>query len=182
MRNRALHDALRNFALEAAALLTDDLRAGAEVEFDVVNEGGPRGPALYHYQPRIHAFIGERWERLRELPGCEAACHELGAGASTWLRMNGLRGEQAEPALRAFFAKHMSYAVLRADQARVYRETYTDAEVQELARFYGSDIGRRFLAKMPLMMARSQELASQRMQSQLPELMSILQAQMGGRP
>jgi hypothetical protein len=58
MRNRALHDALRNFALEAAALLSDDLRAGAEVEFDVVNEGGPRGPALYHSQPRIHAFIG----------------------------------------------------------------------------------------------------------------------------
>jgi hypothetical protein len=105
MRNRALHDALRNFALEAAALLTDDLRAGAEVEFDVVNEGGPRGPALYHYQPRIHAFIGERWERLRDLPGCEAACGELGAGASTWLRMNGLRGEQAEPALRAMLER-----------------------------------------------------------------------------
>lgn len=88
----------------------------------------------------------------------------------------------AESALRTFFGKHMSYAVLRADQARVYRETYTDAEVQELARFYGSDIGRRFLAKMPLVMARSQELASRRMQAQLPELMSILQAQMGGRP
>ena len=105
MRNRALHAALRNFALEAAALLSDDLRAGSEVEFDVVNEGGPRGPALYHYQPRIHAFIGSRWERLRELPACEAACRELGAGAATWLRVNGLRGEQAEPALRAMLER-----------------------------------------------------------------------------
>jgi hypothetical protein len=105
MRNRALHAALRNFALEAAALLSDDLRAGAEVEFDVVNEGGPRGPALYHYQPRIHAFIGARWERLRELPASEAACRELGAGAATWLRVNGLRGEQAEPALRAMLER-----------------------------------------------------------------------------
>ena len=105
MRNRALHDALRNFALEAAALLSDDLREGAEVEFDVVNEGGPRGPALYHYQPRIHAFIGARWERLRELPAGEPACRELGAGAATWLRVNGLRGEQAEPALRAMLER-----------------------------------------------------------------------------
>jgi hypothetical protein len=88
----------------------------------------------------------------------------------------------AEPALRAFLAKHMSYAALRADQMRVYRETYTEAEVQDLTRFYSSDLGRRFLAKMPFVMARSQELASQRMQAQLPELMSILQAQMGGRP
>jgi hypothetical protein len=88
----------------------------------------------------------------------------------------------AEPALRAFLAKHMSYAALRADQMRVYRETYTEAEVQDLTRFYSSDVGRRFLAKMPFVMARSQELASQRMQAQLPELMAILQAQMGGRP
>ena len=60
MRNRALHDALRNFALEAAALLTDDLKDGAEVEFDVVDEGGGRGPALYRYGPRTGAFIEER--------------------------------------------------------------------------------------------------------------------------
>ncbi len=88
----------------------------------------------------------------------------------------------AEPALREFFTKHMSYAALRADQARVFRETYTEAEVQDLARFYASDIGRRFLAKMPVVMARSQELAAQRMQTQLPELMALLQQQMGGRP
>ncbi len=88
----------------------------------------------------------------------------------------------AEPALRTFFAKHMDYATLRADQGRVFRETYTEGEVQELTRFYASDIGRRFLAKMPVVMARSQELAAQRMQANLPELMGILQAQMGGRP
>jgi hypothetical protein len=105
MRNRALHDALRNFALEAAALLTDDLKAGAEVEFDVVDEGAGRGPALYRYEPRTGAFIEERWPRLRELPACEPACRELGAGASAWLRVNGLRGEQAEPALQAMLER-----------------------------------------------------------------------------
>jgi len=120
MRNRALHDALRNFALEAAALLTDDLKAGAEVEFDVVEEGigahrAPpgafarqgrgRGPALYRYEPRTGAFIEERWPQLRELPAFEPACRELGAGASAWLRVNGLRGEQAEPALQAMLER-----------------------------------------------------------------------------
>jgi hypothetical protein len=105
MRNRALHDALRDFALEAAALLTDELKAGAEVEFDVVDEARGRGPALYRYEPRTGAFIEERWAQLRELPACERACRELGAGASAWLRMNGLRGEQAEPALRAMLER-----------------------------------------------------------------------------
>jgi hypothetical protein len=120
MRNRALHDALRDFALEAAALLTEELKAGAEVEFDVVEEGvgahrAPpgasarqgrgRGPALYRYEPRTGAFIEERWDQLRQLPASERACHELGAGASAWLRVNGLRGEQAEPALRAMLER-----------------------------------------------------------------------------
>ena len=120
MRNRALHDALRDFALEAAALLTEELKAGAEVEFDVVEEGvgahrappgasagrgGGRGPALYRYEPRTGAFIEERWEQLRRLPAADRACRELGAGASAWLRVNGLRGEQAEPALQAMLER-----------------------------------------------------------------------------
>jgi hypothetical protein len=135
MRNRALHDALRDFALEAAALLTEDLKDGAEVEFDVVDEGGGRGPALYRYEPRTGAFIDERWPRLRELPASERACAELGAGASAWLRVNGLRGEQAEPALRAMLqrlyedATSFGFPEERFD--RVYREVeltlYRDA-------------------------------------------------------
>jgi hypothetical protein len=135
MRNRALHDALRNFALEAAALLTDDLKDGAEVEFDVVDEGGGRGPALYRYEPRTGAFIEERWPRLRELPSCEPACRELGAGASAWLRVNGLRGEQAEPALRAMLERlyedATSFGFPEERFERVYREVeatlYRDA-------------------------------------------------------
>jgi hypothetical protein len=129
MRNPALHDSLRNFALEAAALLSDDLNAGAEVQFDVVDEGDRRGPVLYRYQPRTGAFISERWPRLRELPSCVPACFELGAGAASWLRVNGLRGEQAEPALRAMLerlyedATSFGFPEERFD--RVYREVET---------------------------------------------------------
>jgi hypothetical protein len=126
MRNRALHDALRDFALEAAALLTDDLRAGAEIEFDVIDEAGRRGPVLYRYRPRIEGFLGERWPRLRELPACARAAGELGAGATTWLRVNGLRGEQAEPALRAMLERlyedATSFGFPEERFERVYRE------------------------------------------------------------
>ena len=79
MRNRALHDALRDFALEAAALLTDDLKDGAEVEFDVVDEGGGRGPALYRYEPRTERVhrralaAAARAARLRARPARSSA-------------------------------------------------------------------------------------------------------------
>jgi hypothetical protein len=105
MRNRALHAALRDFALEAASLLTDELRDGAEIEFDVIDEGDQRGPALYRYRPRTAEFVATRWEVLRVRPACQRAAAELGVGAALWLRVNGLAGEQAEPALRAMLER-----------------------------------------------------------------------------
>jgi hypothetical protein len=126
MRNRALHDALREFALEAAALLTEDERRGAELEFDVVDEGGKGGPALYRYRPLTDKFLCERWERLRELSSCMTAAEVLGAGAAVYLRVNGLRGEQAEPALQAMLERlyedATSFGFPEERFERVYRE------------------------------------------------------------
>lgn len=104
MRNRALHDALRDFAMEAAALLTEDIVAGAEVPFEIVEEPG-RGTALYHYRPLTAEFLDERWGRLRELPTCPVAAHALGTGAASYLRLRGLSGREAEPALRAMLGR-----------------------------------------------------------------------------
>jgi hypothetical protein len=105
MRNRALHDALRDFALEAADLLTADLEGGAELEFDLEDEGSRRGPALYRYSPLTERFIEERWHRLRELPTCASACSELGAGAARYLMTQGVAGDDCEPALRAMLER-----------------------------------------------------------------------------
>jgi hypothetical protein len=140
MRNRALYGALRDFALEAAALLTDDVRDGAEVEFDVLDQAGRRGPALYQYKPRIEAFLAERWGRLRALDSCARAAEELGSGATLWLRVNGgapaqMSGEQAEPALRAMLERlyedATSFGFPEERFERVYREVeatlYRDA-------------------------------------------------------
>jgi hypothetical protein len=131
MRNRVLHDALRNFALESASLLTDDLRDGAEVEFDVMEDSvaGRGGPVLYRYKPRIEAFIGERWGRLRELASCAAAAGELGAGATRWLRVNGLRGEQAEPALRAMLERLYEDATSFGFPEERFERIYQEVEV-----------------------------------------------------
>ena len=100
MRNRALHDALRDFAAEAAAVLAGELESGAELAFDVSEESG-RGPVLYRYQPLTGRFIDDRWASLRELGSCRPACRELATGAAAYLRLQGLSGKEAEPALRA---------------------------------------------------------------------------------
>ncbi|MBA3301114.1 MAG: hypothetical protein H0T15_04535, partial [Thermoleophilaceae bacterium] len=104
MRNRALHDALRDFALEAAAALTEEVRGGAELPFDVLEQPGS-GAVLYRYRPLTSEFIAERWETLRSLPSAHRAAKTLGSGAAAYLRVQGADGVDAEPALRAMLER-----------------------------------------------------------------------------
>ncbi len=105
MRDQGLHDALRAFALEAATMLNDELEAGAELGFDLEDESSRGGLALYRYRPLTEEFIGQRWLRLRGLSTYHPAAVALGAGASRLMRAHGLRGEDAEPALRAMLER-----------------------------------------------------------------------------
>ena len=105
MRNRELHDALRDFALESAGLLSAAIQSGAELPYDVVEEPGT-GSVLYRYQPLTAEFIGARWDSLSALATFEPAARALGAGAETYLRVRGLPGgADAEPALRAMLER-----------------------------------------------------------------------------
>lgn len=141
MRNRGLHDALRAFALEAAATLSEELATGAEIDFDLEDDGSRRArgrsgarssigrapdPVLYHYRPLTGRFIDDRWTQLRFLPSAAAACDALDDGAAAYLRLSGLRGAEAEPALKAMLERlyedMSSFAFPEERFERVYAE------------------------------------------------------------
>ena len=155
MRNRALHDALRAFALDAAALLTDDLKAGAEIVFDLEDESGRRGPALYHYRPLTGRFITERWSRLRELETCRPAADALGAGASAWLAVNGLRGAQAEPALQAMLERLYEDATDFGFPEERFERVYREVE----GTLYRDTVGCTIVAGLPGLVLESESVA-----------------------
>ena len=127
MRNRALHDALREFALEAAAHLTHELEQGAEIPFDVVEEPGG-ATVLYNYHPLTTEFIEQRWPELRELPAFGPATEALGSGAQNYLRSQAASAAAAdsEPALAAMleriYADATSFGFPEERFERVYAE------------------------------------------------------------
>ena len=139
MRNRALHGALRDFAVEAAAHLSAEVAAGAELGFDVAEEPGS-GSVLYRYRPLTEEFIAERWPALRALPSAQAATHLLGDGAAAYLRVRGHDGADAEPALRAMVerlyedASGLSFPEDRFERvyAEVERTLYRDVQAAEV--------------------------------------------------
>jgi hypothetical protein len=100
MRNHELHEALRDFAIGAAALLEEEVRSGSEIEFEVEEQPAGSKSVLYRYRPLTRKFIDARWEALRGLPSCEEAARALGSGAALYLRLLGVPGVDAEPALR----------------------------------------------------------------------------------
>jgi hypothetical protein len=101
MRNPELHAALREFALETAALLSTELDAGEELPYDVVEEPGT-GSVLYRYLPLTAEFIATRWDVIGAMPSAKRAAEALGNGAEAYLRLRGLpAADDAEPALRA---------------------------------------------------------------------------------
>ncbi len=104
MRNRDLHDALREFAVQAAGLLRESLHSGADLEFDL-ESGRGKGPTLYHYRPLTAKFIDDRWARIANLPAFGPAAEALGAGAAAYMRLAGLEGGRAEPALQAMLER-----------------------------------------------------------------------------
>jgi hypothetical protein len=128
MRNRDLHDTLRDFALEAAALLEDELRTGAEIEFEVDEQPAGSKTILYRYTPLTSKFIDARWDALRGVPTCAAASRALGTGAALYLRLQGVPGVDAEPALRELLFRLYEDATSFEFPEERFEKVYADVE------------------------------------------------------
>lgn len=96
MRSPTLHAALRAFVEDASGRLADDTAHGAEVPFELVEEGGRRTP-LYCYRPRVDEFLRTRATRLARLPSYAPAVRALGQHVDVLPRYLAARGEPALP-------------------------------------------------------------------------------------
>jgi hypothetical protein len=76
MHNRALHDSLAAFVEEAAWQLAEEVSGGAEVPFELIEQGRATAP-LYCYRPLTGRFIAERVGVLARLPSYPAAAQQL---------------------------------------------------------------------------------------------------------
>jgi hypothetical protein len=117
MHNRALHDTLAAFVEEAAWQLAEEVSGGAEIPFELVEQGRRSAP-LYCYRPQTQRFLAERAGSLARLPSYVPALQGMMGlpDLPGYLRARGRRSPGADPrgqadaALQAFLTAMWSEA------------------------------------------------------------------------
>src|SRR4051812_8191347 len=143
MRSHTLHAALRAYVEQAAGRLADDTAHGAEVPFELVEEGGTRRTPLYCYRPLVEEFLRERLGVLGTLDAHAPAVRALSEHADGLGRYLSAHGRRVlpEPDQRA-------RAALALLLARVFADT-TEFVFDEsrFARAYGELEGLAFAGR-----------------------------------
>jgi uncharacterized protein len=82
--------------------------------------------------------------------------------------------EPIKDVMKAFFAKHLSYAALKDDLIRIYTDAFTEVELKEITAFYSTPTGRKTVEKTPALMQKGAELGLKRVQDNSAELKQMI--------
>ncbi len=78
--------------------------------------------------------------------------------------------------------EEFSWEKMLPDYIRIYRETFTEEELQSLIAFYESPTGKMFIRKMPVIMDKTSDVMQQRMASILNRMNTALNESMNINP
>lgn len=134
MHNRALHDALTAFVEEAAWQLAAEVSGGAEIPFELIEQGRSTAP-LYCYRPLTGTFLADRSTALRKLASHGSARSQLAnlGGVDDYLRRRGVRAVPSDPHDRADAALQAFITAVWADATDfVFEPARFDAAFTEL--------------------------------------------------
>lgn len=76
-----------------------------------------------------------------------------------------------------FLNKHMSYKAVKDDMVRIYTDAFSEQELKEISAFYASSTGRKALEKTPELMQKGAMLGASRVQQNMQELQSMIEAE-----
>jgi hypothetical protein len=78
-------------------------------------------------------------------------------------------------ALANVWRTEMNWKVLQSKTTAIYAEEFTEDELEDLIDFFKSDVGRMFLAKMPRVNARMQQVNQELFQAGLSKLQTAVE-------
>ena len=79
-----------------------------------------------------------------------------------------------EGVMLRFMHKHMGYDSIKSELATIYANAFSQAELEELAKFYRTPVGRKMLMKMPELTVAGSRLGEMRVEANLTELEAMI--------
>lgn len=76
--------------------------------------------------------------------------------------------------MREFLNKKLDYNIIKEELATIYTNEFSKSELQKLIEFYETDLGKKTIIKMPIIMQKSMMVGERAVSSYLPELESML--------
>lgn len=73
----------------------------------------------------------------------------------------------------ALFQSDLKWEVLEPDMIEVYRQSFSQSELDGMLSFYKTEAGKAVIAKMPVVMQGSMQLMQERMKVMMPKLQKI---------
>ena len=83
-----------------------------------------------------------------------------------------------ESIMKTFLKEQMDWSILEPEFTRIYAEVFTEKELRDMTAIYQTPVGQMMLAKMPGLLAKSNDFTQTRLQAGLPILMQRLEAAM----
>jgi hypothetical protein len=92
------------------------------------------------------------------------------------LRQNPQLAQQKEKVFD-FFARHIGWPALKDDIAKMYMDTFSEKELDEINAFYITPAGQKVIKVLPDLVQKRNQLAMQRLQENIGELQKIIDTQ-----
>ena len=77
--------------------------------------------------------------------------------------------------IHAYYNKYIGWDAVKDDMAKIYAKYYTAKDLEELVKFYKTELGKKTLATLPKISAEGRSLGINRMREHQKELQEIVQ-------
>ena len=82
--------------------------------------------------------------------------------------------EQHKEKVFDFFAKNIGWSALKDDITKMYMDTFSEKELEEINAFYITPTGQKVITALPQLVQQRNQLAMQRLQKNIGELQKII--------
>ncbi|WP_412972158.1 DUF2059 domain-containing protein [Glaciecola sp. MF2-115] len=77
--------------------------------------------------------------------------------------------------LSDLFKAELSFEIMREEFKRIYRQNFTEQEIEEILAFYRSPAGQSVLRTMPVVMQESMQVAQRAAQNLMPKVQALVE-------